>query len=177
MAPQNTTRIELLDLDDIEDNRSSSLAYTNYRTNGLNVDKLIRPNMSVPMQESGMRPMIRENMSGTGMAMPIRPNGMPNGMMPNGMMPNGMMPNGMMPNGMPQPSVHNLPPVVSLEPEEEKSVYERLKGTPSCLEIADHVSLCPICSRFYRTDSTIYVIAIVLLAIICILLLKRVLNI
>ena len=162
MAPQNTTRIELLDLDDIEDNRSSSLAYTNYRTNGLNVDKLIRPNMSVPMQESGMRPMIRENMSGTGMAMPIRPNGMPNGMMP---------------NGMPQPSVHNLPPVVSLEPEEEKSVYERLKGTPSCLEIADHVSLCPICSRFYRTDSTIYVIAIVLLAIICILLLKRVLNI
>ena len=99
----------------------------------------------------------------------------PNGMQPNGMQPNGMVrPNGMQPNGM---NVLNLPPVVSLEPEEEKSVYERLKGTPSCLEIADHVSLCPICSRFYRTDSTIYVIAIVLLAVICILLLKRVLNI
>jgi hypothetical protein len=105
----------------------------------------------------------------------MQPNGMqPNGMQPNGMQPNGMQPNGMQPNGM---NVLNLPPIVSLEPEDEKSVYERLKGTPSCLEIADHVSLCPICSRFYRTDSTIYVIAIVLLAVICILLLKRVLNI
>ena len=49
-------------------------------------------------------------------------------------------------------------------------------GSPTCLEIADHVGSCPICSRFYKNDNTVYIIAIVILAIICILLLKRVLN-
>lgn len=49
-------------------------------------------------------------------------------------------------------------------------------GSPTCLEIADHVGSCPICSRFYNNDNTVYIIAIVILAIICILLLKKVLN-
>jgi hypothetical protein len=49
-------------------------------------------------------------------------------------------------------------------------------GSPTCLEIADHVGACPICSRFYKNDNTVYIIAIVILAIICILLLKKVLN-
>ena len=49
-------------------------------------------------------------------------------------------------------------------------------NSPTCLEISDHVGSCPICSRFYRNDNSIYIIAIVVLAIICILLLKRVLN-
>jgi hypothetical protein len=48
--------------------------------------------------------------------------------------------------------------------------------SPTCLEIADHVGSCPICSRFYKNDNTVYIIAIVILAIICILLLKKVLN-
>jgi len=48
--------------------------------------------------------------------------------------------------------------------------------SPSCLEIADHVNNCPICSRFYKTDNTVYIIAIVILSIICIMLLKKVLN-
>ena len=49
-------------------------------------------------------------------------------------------------------------------------------GSPTCLEIVDHVSSCPICSRFYKNDNIVYIIAIVMLSIICILLLKRVLN-
>ena len=49
-------------------------------------------------------------------------------------------------------------------------------GSPTCLDIADHVGACPICSRFYKNDNTVYIIAIVILAIICILLLKKVLN-
>ena len=49
-------------------------------------------------------------------------------------------------------------------------------NSPTCLEIADHVGSCPICSRFYMNDKTAYIIAIVILSIICILLLKRVLN-
>lgn len=50
-------------------------------------------------------------------------------------------------------------------------------GSPSCLDVADHISKCPICSKFYNTDKTIYLIAIITLAIICILLLKKVLDV
>lgn len=49
-------------------------------------------------------------------------------------------------------------------------------NSPTCLEICSHIDSCPICSKFYKNDNSIYIIAIVVLAIICILLLKRVLN-
>jgi len=51
------------------------------------------------------------------------------------------------------------------------------RETPSCIEIAEHIGSCPICSKFYKRDSTVYIIAIVILAIICILLLKKTLDI
>ncbi len=47
----------------------------------------------------------------------------------------------------------------------------------SCLEIIEHVKGCPLCSKFYSSDSkTVYIIIIVVLAIVCLLLLKRVLE-
>jgi hypothetical protein len=49
-------------------------------------------------------------------------------------------------------------------------------GTPSCLEIHSHIMDCPICSRFFKNDNTVYIIVIVILAIMCIMLLKKVLN-
>jgi hypothetical protein len=49
--------------------------------------------------------------------------------------------------------------------------------SPSCLRVADHVSECRMCSTFYNPDRTLYIIIIVVLSIICILLLKRVLDI
>lgn len=49
--------------------------------------------------------------------------------------------------------------------------------TLNCIDVARHIQDCPICSRFYNTDKTIYIVIIVLLLIICILLLKRVLNV
>jgi hypothetical protein len=48
--------------------------------------------------------------------------------------------------------------------------------SPSCLTIHSHVQSCPICSKFFKNDNTVYIISIVILSIICILLLKRVLN-
>jgi len=48
---------------------------------------------------------------------------------------------------------------------------------PSCLDVAEHISKCPICSKFYNTDKTIYIISIITLVIICILLLKKVLDV
>jgi hypothetical protein len=61
-------------------------------------------------------------------------------------------------------------------PQQQEAPNRPPVGSPTCLEIADHVGACPICSRFYIKDNTVYIIAIVILAIICILLLKKVLN-
>lgn len=71
------------------------------------------------------------------------------------------------------------PPQEYLNQENSKPQYPHpqfYQNSPTCLEIASHVKSCPICSRFYNNDNTIYIIAIVILSIICILLLKRVLN-
>ena len=64
------------------------------------------------------------------------------------------------------------------EQEEDRiKTFNMPSGTPSCLDVAEHIANCPICSKFYNTDKTIYIIAIVVLCIICILLLKKVLDI
>ena len=57
------------------------------------------------------------------------------------------------------------------------AVINMPRNTPTCLEIAEHVMNCPICSKFYNNDKTAYIIAIVMLAAVCIILLKRVLDV
>jgi hypothetical protein len=47
----------------------------------------------------------------------------------------------------------------------------------SCLDVSSHIQNCPICSKLYYNEKTLYIIAIVVLCIICLLLLKRILNI
>jgi len=47
----------------------------------------------------------------------------------------------------------------------------------NCLDVANHVQGCPICSKFYHNDKTMYIVAIVVLLLICLMLLKRVLNV
>jgi hypothetical protein len=46
----------------------------------------------------------------------------------------------------------------------------------SCIEIARHVKHCPICSKFYDNDKSVYIIVIILLVIFCIILLKKILD-
>lgn len=46
-----------------------------------------------------------------------------------------------------------------------------------CIDIANHIGACPICSKFYRNDKSIYVIVIIVLIIICLLLMKKILNV
>ena len=46
----------------------------------------------------------------------------------------------------------------------------------SCLDIAHHVQECLICSKFYNNDKSVYIISIVVLAILCLLLIKKVMN-
>lgn len=54
--------------------------------------------------------------------------------------------------------------------------YKAPLNYPNCIEIAEHINNCPICSKIYNNDKSVYMIAIVVLSIICILLLKKVMD-
>lgn len=58
-----------------------------------------------------------------------------------------------------------------------KPKYTLPDDSPSCIDVANHLASCPICSRYYNNDKTIYIIAIIVLAVVCILLLKKVIDI
>ena len=47
----------------------------------------------------------------------------------------------------------------------------------NCVSVSDHIHACPVCSKIYSSDKTAYIIAIILLSIVCLLLLKKVLNV
>lgn len=49
--------------------------------------------------------------------------------------------------------------------------------TYNCVDVSKHIQDCPICSKFYHDDKSVYIIVIILLCIVCLLLLKRVLNV
>lgn len=79
------------------------------------------------------------------------------------------------PVGYPQEEYPNE--VSPLQGEGGLTKYAMPSGGPSCLEVAEHVANCPICSKLYNNDKTIYIIAIAILSVICILLLKKVLDV
>jgi len=43
--------------------------------------------------------------------------------------------------------------------------------------VSEHIANCKLCKKIYSSDKTIYIIIIIILAIICILLFKKVLDI
>jgi hypothetical protein len=47
----------------------------------------------------------------------------------------------------------------------------------SCYDVYEHIENCPICRKFYKQDNTVYLVIIAILALMCALLLKKVLNI
>jgi hypothetical protein len=78
----------------------------------------------------------------------------------------------------------NNPPPPQNYPQQEMimQVQEQAPPPPNylrhhCLDIAGHIHECPICSKFYNNDKTVYIIVIILLTIVCLMLLKRVLNV
>lgn len=60
--------------------------------------------------------------------------------------------------------------------QQQQQAHSIPDDAPTCLTVHSHVQACPICSRFFKNDNTVYIIAIFILSVICILLLKRVLN-
>lgn len=54
--------------------------------------------------------------------------------------------------------------------------YDMPSGSPTCIDVAEHIANCPICSKFYNNDKTVYLLAIAALVIICILLANKCLH-
>lgn len=45
-----------------------------------------------------------------------------------------------------------------------------------CGDVVEHVRSCPICSRYFSNDKTIYIILIIALSVACVLLIKKLLD-
>lgn len=58
----------------------------------------------------------------------------------------------------------------------EKQQMQPQQSPVSCLDVSDHATNCPVCVKIYNNDKTVYILAIAILCIICILLLKRILD-
>lgn len=80
---------------------------------------------------------------------------------------------------MPQSGMYSNPPAEPFEQEqiatepnpipiEQKYVY--------CIDVCNHIASCPLCSKYYNTDKTVYLLVIALLSIVCIILMKRMLE-
>jgi len=63
-----------------------------------------------------------------------------------------------------------------IEPYQQINTSNLANG-PSCIDVAEHIATCPICSKVYNCDKTLYIVTIIILSIICLLLLKKVLEI
>jgi hypothetical protein len=59
-----------------------------------------------------------------------------------------------------------------------KSIPQHSNPNPnfSCLDVCKHIEKCPMCSKFFDTDKTIYVILVVLLLIIIGFLVKKLID-
>lgn len=62
------------------------------------------------------------------------------------------------------------------KPSNVKKTYSLSEDGPSCIDVANHILECPICSKFYNNDKTLYLLIIAILSIVCVLLLKRIID-
>lgn len=77
---------------------------------------------------------------------------------------------------------HNMQqqsPPPQMPTEDDMFMYpaHNMYSAPNCIDVANHIKMCPICSKLYNTDYTMYVLCIIILAIVCIILMKKCLNI
>jgi hypothetical protein len=154
-SQQQVTSIELLDLDDL-DNQSSMGSHNIPNVNMNSVEE----NMEFPDMQKYQKNIRNTTREINGLA----------GMNPT--MKNQTMTN----PTIQQKSEESYTPQIMEYQQNSAPVYSTREPI-TCIEIAEHVSNCPICSKLYKSDCTIYIIAIVVLAIICILLLKKTLDI
>lgn len=74
-----------------------------------------------------------------------------------------------------QPDLRHIPQQRLLDISQPEQDF-RMTVPLNCIDVANHIKECPICSKFYNTDLTIYYIVIVVLAVLCILMMKKTLG-
>jgi hypothetical protein len=77
---------------------------------------------------------------------------------------------------LPPPDFRFMPNLPSQVPYYQHFEHVRQSDELSCMTIANHIKECPICSKFYNCDNSMYIVCIVLLIIVCIILLKRIIE-
>ena len=58
----------------------------------------------------------------------------------------------------------------------EENSHKHEHGTSNCVDVAEHTSSCLVCSRLYTNNNTVFILMIIFLAIVNLLLLKRILE-
>ena len=53
----------------------------------------------------------------------------------------------------------------------------KLCGNPTCVDVANHIEHCPVCSQIYKKDETVYYVIMAIQFIIIVILLKKVLDV
>lgn len=191
MPPSKVTYIEdLPELDDIFDKQQSMQGFpprmnpefSKQMSDEMSErDRTMRPLQGKIRQSSDFRTAIAGGMAGMhgmqGMGIQGMQRGMPSGMM--------------VPHSHPHHSHHQENDYLLVEPNDDDEYQlgpraqqrsHQSQHSPqtanreiSCIEIAKHIKSCPICSKFYDTDKSLYIIVIIILLIFCILLLKKIL--
>ncbi len=49
-------------------------------------------------------------------------------------------------------------------------------GGVNCPSVMMHINSCPLCNKLYNPDRTLYILMIVILAVVCVILLKRAMD-
>lgn len=75
----------------------------------------------------------------------------------------------MMPQFMPREGANVLPKETPTDIENAENLR--------CIDVARHIQNCPVCQKIYHHDKSLYIIIIIILSIVCVLLLKKVLNV
>jgi hypothetical protein len=73
----------------------------------------------------------------------------------------------------PPPTYYQQPPP---PPSPPMTYQQQQPDELSCMTVSNHIKDCPICSKFYNCDNSVYIVCIVLLIIICIILLKKIIE-
>ena len=90
---------------------------------------------------------------------------------------NGGMQNDFFPLPPPQMYQQMVQPQQMIQPQQLYQPQQHiLPEEISCLTISNHIKNCPICSKFYNSDYSIYIVCIILLIIVCALLVKKLIE-
>jgi hypothetical protein len=151
---KNYTLIEELpDLEDLERKQNQTDGFNMIPPdNATQIQKFIRNNVYEPPIESGMSQRSQHQQSQQPHTQHQQPQ-------------------------QPQEEQFAMQYIENIRPYELPQQIYRHNGELNCINVSDHTSNCPVCSRLYQQNNSAYIVVIILLAIICILLLKRVLNV